>query len=211
MLLSASCHAYEGTTLSHVLSDSSSAVNGTSLDSAYLSLKVGDKQYYAGFTIDSDGVNSPTLIEIGKVVSKQKSWKFTDIISDLFIFDTHVSVALDSGEVFSLINDTWAQRLLLLTERPRIVYSDGGRHLIACSSSSPMKEGKRLGGCASYSPNWNISFPWYAVRPRVCGDLLFAVTWQKKQNQRIAVDIGSGKIVRQETYRGGDVCAQFSH
>lgn len=210
MLSSATCYAYEGVALSRDVTGLLNVANETILDSTYLSLKSEGIEYYAGFIIDSEGLNQPAVVRKSKGGHKQKVWKFNAIIADLFLFNSQISVALDSGEVYSLKNDQWRRSTLMLAGSPRIVFSDGKQHLIACSPSSLFKEGAREGGCESYNPNWKLSFSWHDVRPKVCGELLYAVTWEKKQNQRIAINLESGEVVKHELYANGDVCAPFS-
>ena len=208
ILLLVSCHAHERIPLSRDIADAPYIVSKTILDNAYISLETRNKHYYAGFTIESDGFNSPTLIEVNKVGGEQKSWKFDDIISDLFVFDSHIAVASDSGVSLSLIDGTWKRNSLALSENPHIVFSDGGKRLIACSPSSLLKEDVRAGGCESYNPNWKVAFPWHHVKPKVCGAFLYAVTWPQKQNQLLAIDLDSGEIVHQQVYAGGDICGR---
>ncbi len=209
LLLSAACHAYESVPLSRDTPVSSSILKKTGLDNADLFLDINGKQYHAGFTIDAAGINTPTLVEVDQHGVKQNSWTFDDIIADIFIFDSHVSIALYHGESYSFIDNAWQRNALQMAGRSRIVFSDGKQRLIACSPASLYKEGSRTGGCESYNPNWKISFAWHEVKPKVCGDLLYAVTWSRKQNQRMAIDLDSGKVVHQKVFAGEDVCAPF--
>lgn len=209
VLLSAACHANDGTALSRDIADSSRIAEETSLDNAYLSFSTKDAIYYAGFTLEKNGTNQPTLVEVNKADDKKHAWKFDDIIADVFVFNSRISVALDSGVVYSLNTGKWEQSSLELAEGPRIVFSDGKQHLIACTPSSLFKEDTRLGGCESHNPNWKISFSWHDVRPKVCGNLLHAVTWEQKQNQRLVINLESGAVIHQGAYAGEDICASF--
>ena len=210
-LLSVACHADDSITLSRDIANSAHTAKETSLDNVYLSYSAKDAMYYAGFTIEKNGTNQPTLVEVKSIGGKKTAWKFDDIIADVFVFNSMVSVVLDSGAVYSLNAGRWERGFLVLAERSRIVFGDGKNHLIACSPSSLFKDDASVGGCESHNPSWKISFSWHDVRPRVCGELLYAVTWEKKQNRHIAVNLKSGEIVHQSAYAGGDVCTPFDN
>jgi hypothetical protein len=209
LLLSVASHADDSIALSHDIANSAHTAKETSLDNAYLSFSTKDAMYFAGFTIENNGTNQPTLVEVKKIGGMKAIWKFDDIIADVFVFKSMVSVVLDSGVVYSLNTGRWERSSLVLAERSRIVFGDGKMRLIACSPSSLFKDDTRVGGCESHNPSWTISFPWHDVRPKICGDLLYAVTWEKRQNQHIAINLESGEIVHQSAYTGEDACAPF--
>lgn len=208
-LLSAACEANDGTALSRGIADPARIAKETSLDNAYLSFSAKDAIYYAGFVIEEKGINQPTLVVVDKANGKQHTWKFDDIIADMFTFNSRVSIALESGTVYSLNDGKWERSPLELAEGSRIVFSDGKQHLIACTPSSLFMEDTGLGGCESHNPNWKISFSWHDIRPKVCDDLLYAVTWEQKQNRHLAINLESGAIVHQGEYAGEDICVSF--
>jgi hypothetical protein len=207
LLLSVASHADDSIALSHDIANSAHIAKETPLDNAYLSFSAKDAMYYAGFTIEKNGTNQPTLVEVNKISGTKAAWRFDDIIADVFVFKSMVSVVLDSGVVYSLNTGRWERSSLVLAERSRIVFGDGKKRLISCSPSSLFKDDTRVGGCESYNPSWTISFPWHDVKPKICGELLYAVTWEKRQNQHIAINLESGEIVYQRAYAGEDVCA----
>lgn len=209
VLFSVACQSTRAAPISNDIFDSSDIVEKTNLDSVYLSLETIKKHYYVGFTISGDGLNSPTIVELDKVTGKANNWNFDEIISDIFVLNNKVSLVLDSGNSFSLQENAWSENGLILEAQSRVVFSDSIKHLISCSPASPQKSDPNKGGCTSYSPSWQHSFPWLEVRPKVCGDYLYAVTWEKPTSRRIAIDIKSGKVAFEKSYSGEDICTVF--
>lgn len=209
VLFSVACQSTRAAPISNDIFDSGDIVKKTNLDSAYLSLDTIKKHYYAGFTINGDGFNSPALVELDKVTGKVNAWNFDEIISDIFIFNNRVSLVLDSGNSFSLQDSAWSKSPLMLEEQSRVVFSDSIKHLISCSPASPQKSDPNKGGCESHNPSWQHSFPWFEVRPKVCGGYLYVVTWEKPTSRRIAIDIKSGKVAFEKVYSGEDICTAF--
>jgi len=206
---SVACQSTRAALISNDVFDSADIVRKTNLDNAYLVLDTIDKHYYAGFTISEDGFNHPTLVELDKVTGKIYTWNFNEIISDIFIFNNKVSLVLDSGNSFSLQESAWVKNSLMLEEQSRVIFSNSKEHLISCSPASPQKSDHDKGGCQSHSPNWQFSIPWLEVRPKVCGGLLYVVTWESSGNRRIALDIKSGNIAFEKAYSGEDICTDF--
>ncbi len=201
-LASVACHATDGSVLSHEVINPAQLADKLNIDNVYRAFETADKQYYAGFRIDADGINHSLLIELDRSEKKRNRWEFDDIITDIFIFDGRVSVVLDSGKNYSLVKGEWVQNQQDFTHNARVVFSDGARHLIVCSPSSLLKANTHAAGCVSYQPDWTVSFPWYDVEPKVCGNFLYAVTWSQTQNQRLKIDLASGKIVGQKKNMG---------
>ena len=190
-LFSAACQSTRAAPISNDIIDSSDIVKKTNLDNAYLSLNTDDNLYYAGFTVDQNSINHPTLVELDKVNGKIRTWNFDDVISDIFIFDNKVSLVLDGGNSFSLQENSWNEIPLVLEEQSRIVFSSANNRLITCSPASPLKSSSDKGGSQSHNPNWQVTFPWREIKPKVCGDQLYAVTWENTENRRIAIDVNT--------------------
>jgi hypothetical protein len=208
-LTSFACHAAKIIPLSSEVSEPASIANKLNIDNVYRSLETKSHQYYAGFSIDSDRINHPVLIELDKISGRQNSWKFDEIISDIFIFNSTVSVVLENGENYSLIKGEWVRNSRVLEEMSVVVFSDARQRLISCTPSSLGKADTRQGGCESFNPNWKLSFSWHKVRPKVCGEFLYAVTWEQKHNQRLAINLKSGKVVHKQVFSGEDICTPF--
>jgi hypothetical protein len=202
----AACHASENVPLSDEISNSAQIASKLNMDNAYRSLDLNGRQYVAGFSIDSNGNNHPLLVEFESATGKHSSWHFDDIIADIFLYNASVSVLLDSGKSFSLNNGKWVPNALQLQAGSVIVSSDAKQHLIACSPSSLTMSDTHKGGCESFNPDWKLAFSWHDVVPKVCGNYLYAVTWSAKQNQRLKIDLVSGKVVEQNAFNGGDIC-----
>ena len=209
VLFSVACQSTRAAPISSDIIDSTDIVKKTNLDSAYLSLDTLEKYYYAGFIISGDGINHPTLLELDKVTGKIDTWNFDEIISDIFIFNSKVSLVLDGGNSFSLQERAWRKNSLILEEQSRVVFSDSIKHLISCSPASSQKSAPNNGGCQSHNPSWQYSFPWLEVRPKVCGNNLYVVTWEKPTSRHIAIDIKSGKVTFEKSYSGEDICTVF--
>lgn len=209
IMLPVASHANEVIPPDSKIANPAAIANKLNIDNVYRTLEANGKQYYAGFSIDSDGINSPVLLEFDKISSKQNSWKFDEIISDIFIFNSTVSVLLDNGENYSLIKGEWVLNPQVLGETSVVVFSDARRQLISCSPSSLGKADTHQGGCESFNPNWKVFFSWYEVQPSVCGDFLYAVTWEQKHNQRLAINLKTGKIVHRAIFSGEDICTPF--
>jgi hypothetical protein len=199
------CHAVDSNPMSHPVTVAQDVDNVAILDSAYLTLITGGKQYFAGFSIAPDGLNTPVIVEIDVEGGGQRYWEFEEKISDLFLFNSHISVVLDSGATVSLIGGAWQRDQLVVAEHSKIIYSAGQNNLIACSPSSFFKEGARESGCQSYNPNWKISFPWREIEPKYCGKYIQAVTWTVPK-QRLFIDSFTGKVAHQEKYLDGTLC-----
>jgi hypothetical protein len=210
LLSSVACQASGPVALSVEVIAPARAAKKLNIDHVYRTIQVKEKQYYAGFSIDSDGINHPVLIEANAYGRQQNRWEFEDIISDIFIFNGHVSVLLDTGRNFSLLKDIWVQNPQGFPQNARIIFSDGLRHLIVCSPSSLFKDSTHAAGCESFNPNWKVSFSWHDLAPKLCGDFLHALTWSNTQNQRLLIDPASGKVIEQSAYTGEDICAAFN-
>jgi hypothetical protein len=210
LLLSLTCQAAEHAVMSTEVNSPAETANKLNIDNVYRMIQLKHRQYYAGFSIDSDGINHPVLIEVSSGGAQQHQWGFEDIISDIFIFNGLVSVVLDSGQSFSLLNNVWIHNQQSLLKNARVVFSDGERHLIVCSPSSLFKDSTHAAGCESFNPHWKLSFSWQDFQPRVCGGYLYAVTWEQKHNQRLRIDPASGKIIEQSAYSGEHICAAFN-
>jgi hypothetical protein len=199
------CHAVDSHPMSHPVTVAHDVENIATLDSAYLTLQSGGKRYFAGFSIAPDGFNTPVIVEIDVEGGGQRYWEFEEIISDLFLFNSHISAVLDSGATFSLIGSAWQRDALVVAEHSKIIYSTGQNHVIACAPSSLFKEEDRESGCQSYNPNWKISFPWREIEPMYCGKYIQAVTWTVPK-QRLFIDSSTGKVAHQEKYLDGTLC-----
>ncbi len=210
LLSSVACQASSPVALSVKVIAPARAAKKLNIDNVYRTIQLKDKQYYAGFSIDSDGINHPVLIEADVYGGQQNRWEFEDIISDIFIFNGQVSVLLDTGQNFSLIGNVWVKNPQGFPQNSHIIFSDGQRHLIVCSPSSLFKDNTHAAGCESFNPNWKVSFSWQDFQPRLCGGFLHAVTWSYTQNQRLLIDPASGKIIEQSAYTGEDICAAFN-
>ncbi len=206
---SAACQSTPTTSISSDIIDSGNIIKITSLDNAYLRLDTDDKQYYAGFTVDQNNINHPTLVELDKESGKIGIWNFDEIIADIFIFNNKVSLVFDQGDSFSLQDNIWHKNSLVLEEQSRIVFSDAKNHLISCSPASPLKSDPISYGCQSHNPDWQISFSWRGITPKVCGDYLYAVTWEQPANRHIIIDVKSGKLKFEKNYSGEDICTPF--
>ncbi len=208
-LQSSACQASGPAALSAEVIAPAEAARKLNIDNVYRTIQVKDKQYYAGFSIDTDGINHPVLIELDAEGEQHHRWNFEDIISDIFIFNGQVSVLLDTGQNFSLAGKVWVKNPQGFLQNARVVFSDGERHQIVCSPSSLFKDNTHAAGCESFNPSWKVSFAWHDLEPRLCGDFLHAVTWSNTQNQRLRIDPASGKIIEQSAYSGEDICAAF--
>jgi hypothetical protein len=202
-----SCYSYDSYPLSQTNFNTAIIVELTTLDNAYILFKSAKKNYFAGFTIDSDGLNTPTLVEINREDGQQKSWSFNDIIADIFIVNNRVSVALNGGATFSLVDRKWQPNQLTFPANPQIIYSDEKGHIIACSPSPLPKEDLGTGQCQSYNPRWKISVPWRSIKPKICEDYLHVVTWPDPK-KLLFIDRISGEIIDTKMYKGGDLCEQ---
>lgn len=206
LLSSIACQAAAPVALSVEVASPARAAKKLNIDNVYRMLQLAERQYYAGFSIDAKGINHPVLIEFDTARAQQRRWDFAEIISDIFIFNGHISVLLDSGQSFSLIKDAWVLNPQDLMQNARVVFSDGLTHVIVCSPSSLFKAASPAAGCVSINPHWTLSFPWQDIEPQVCGDFLYAVTWSKTQPQHLRIDPVSGKILQQSAYQGEPVC-----
>ncbi len=156
-----------------------------------------DKQYYAGFTVDQNNINHPTLVELDKESGKTGIWNFDEIIADIFISNNKVSLVFDQDDSFSLQDNIWHRNSLVLEE------------LISCSPASPLKSNPIRYGCQSHNPDSQITFSWRGITPKVCGDYLYAVTWAQPANRHIIIDVKSGKLKFEKNYSGEDICTPF--
>lgn len=202
----AACHAAENIPLSYDVSSPAAMAHKLNMDNVYRALEANGKQYVAGFSIDAKRINHPLLVEYELASGKQKSWHFDDIIADIFIYNSSVSLLLDSGISFSLSDGEWIRIPLHLQPASIIVFSDGKQHLIACSPASLSKADTYQGGCESFNPDWKSSFSWHDIQPKVSGDYLYAVSWAKRQNQLLTINPDTGEVIDRKVCRAGELC-----
>jgi hypothetical protein len=206
MQLTVASQANDVIPLSAEVSNPATSANKLGIDNVYRVLEKNGKQYFAGFSIDSAGINHPLLVEFDRRSNKQQSWHFDGNIADIFIYNSLVSVVLDDGKSFSLKKESWEPIPLILGQQSVVVFSDGQQHLIACSPASLSKADTRRGGCESFNPNWKIAFSWFEVTPSVCGNFLSAVTTSYKKNQKLKIDLDSGKVIDRKKFTGEIIC-----
>ncbi len=206
LIFSAPCQATQQYALSQAVDSPAEITAKTGIAHVYRELVLADKKYYAGFRIDTAGINYPVLVELDKNGEVQHSWEFNDIISDLFIYNATVSVLFDHARSRSLLGGQWVKNGLQAGPASVVVMSNASQQLITCSPASALMSDRYRGGCSSVNPDWKVSFAWREITPRLCGENLVAVSWSQKQNMRLTINPRSGQILKQKPYSGGDIC-----
>ncbi len=105
------------------------------LDSISKDFAYNGSHYYAGVTIDKEGLSHPRIIETNNNTLTNTS-KLTRLITDLFAYEQTLHALDITGATFKKTNATWVKTKLKLGRNPHIIYSDQNKHLIVCQKSS---------------------------------------------------------------------------
>lgn len=198
----ASCHANQAGHLKwnvngSVYNSNKEHIN-LELQNVYAGLNYSKNLYVIGFKIDNEGINHPTLVEISSDLNATKYWSFDQPLADIFVYRDKLHTNNMKGDSFSLEDNNWNKKDLSFPPNSTIVYSDKKSHLIVCHPSSLFKEQNVKGGCYSINPDWQISFTWRTIKPKICDKKLHIFEKKGTGGFLKEVSLDDGKILRSQ-------------
>jgi hypothetical protein len=165
------------------------------IQSAYDGMTYLDTTYIAGFKINKDGINIPTLSVINSNLSAIKYWTFENSINDIFVYKNSVHVSDSRGNVYLFANEAWQKDELAFPVAAKVIFSDQHNQIIVCSPASLLKEGSSDSGCYSINANWKYSFFWQHTTPKVCSGKLHIFEESRTGGMLRVLSIKTGDIL----------------
>ena len=164
--------------------------------------------YFAGFKIDKEGNNYPTIVQVPSDLSSVKYWPFEYIPNDIFIHQEKVHVITTDGQFYVLQDEKWNLIDKKFPRESQAVYSDYKNDLVVCYPAAMEKTGDHISGCTSTSNNWKLDFVWLTIVPKVCNGKLHIVEENSISKLFKQVDLATGKILKSETVKNlpHDIC-----
>lgn len=160
----------------------------------YDSLSYRGDTYLAGFKINKNGDNVPTIAQVNNLLTQINYWDFAKIPNDIFAYQNQIHFVDTNGGVYQLGKSSWHATPLVLPPGAQVVNSDNNSQLIVCYPASLAKSVVRESGCKSMSNTWALNFVWSLHLPKMCAGKLYAIATERGTLQLKKVDIATGSV-----------------
>jgi hypothetical protein len=161
----------------------------------YDSLDYAGDAYLAGFKIDEEGSNSPTIARVNNTTAAVTYWPFEGIPNDIFVHEEKAHAIITDGQVYMLQGEQWELTAKRYPRESQIIYSDHKKELVICHPASAEKTGDPASGCFSVHKGWQLNVVWVSVVPRVCNGNLYIVEERGMSKEWKNVSLVTGKVL----------------
>ncbi len=161
----------------------------------YDSLDYAGDTYLAGFKIDEEGNNSPTIAKVNNTTAAVTYWPFEGIPNDIFVHEDKAHTIITDGQVYMLQGEKWKLTAKKYPRESQIIYSDHKKELVICHPASAEKTGDPASGCFSTNSGWQFNVLWISIVPKVCHGKIYLVEERGTSKEWRIINLATGEVL----------------